>query len=122
MTLDQDVANTLTKLYLFGFNNFDVKPPILTQGYRVGAKVNDKLYLGTDSADIVMPSGASSFEEYSVGSPSKNVFTLYRGTHHLTTGEKVIIISDDGDLPEDLRTKTDYYAIDPNNTTVKLTA
>ena len=120
LTLDQDVANTLTKLYLFGFNNEDVKPPILTQGYRVGAKVNDKLYLGTDSADIVMPSGASSFEEYSVTSgPSSNAFTI--GTHNLTTGEKVIIISDDGDLPENLRTNTVYYAI-VNNTTVKLAA
>jgi len=121
LTLDQDATNTADKLYLFGFNNFDVKPPILTQGYRVGAKVNDKLYLGTDSADIVMPSGASSFEEYSVTSgPSSNIFTI--GTHNLTTGEKVIIISDDGDLPENLRTNTVYYAIVPNSTTVKLAA
>jgi len=110
LTLDQDATNTSTKLYLFGFDNEDVKPPILTQGYRVGAKVNDKLYLGTDSADILMPSGASSFEEYSVTSgPSSNIFTI--GTHNLTTGEKVIIISDDGDLPENLRTNTVYYAI-----------
>ena len=120
LTLDKDVANTLTKLYLFGFNNEDVKPPILTQGYRVGAKVNDKLYLGTDSADIVMPDGSSSFREYPVTSgPSSNAFTI--GTHNLTTGEKVIIISDDGDLPENLRTNTVYYAI-VNNTTVKLAA
>ena len=121
LTLDQDATNTSTKLYLFGFDNEDVKPPILTQGYRVGAKVNDKLYLGTDSADIVMPSGASSFEEYSVTSgPSSNIFTI--GTHNLTTGEKVIIISDDGDLSENLVTNTVYYAIVPNNTTVKLAA
>jgi len=122
LTLDQDATNTSTKLYLFGFNDENIKPPILTQGYRVGAKVNDKLYLGTDSADIVMPSGASSFEEYSVGSPSTNVFTLSSGTHNLSTGEKVIIISDDGDLPENLKTNTVYYAIAPDNTTVKLAA
>ena len=30
-------------LYLYGFNDEDVKPPVLTQGYRVGAKVNDEL-------------------------------------------------------------------------------
>ena len=123
LTLDQDASNTLTKLYIFGFNNQQVKPPVLTQGYRVGARVNDKIFLGTNSASIVMPSGASSFEKYSVGAPSNNLFTVSNsGTHNLTTGEKVIITSDDGDLPENLRTNTVYYAIVPNNTTFKLAA
>ena len=125
LTLDQDATNTSTKLYLFGFNDENIKPPILTQGYRVGAKVNDKLFLtvgGTEySADILMSDGSSSFKEYPVTSgPSLNIFTI--GTHSLSTGEKVIIISDDGDLPENLRTNTVYYAIAPNNTTVKLAA
>ena len=123
LTLDQDASNTSTKLYIFGFNNKQVKPPVLTQGYRVGAKVNDKLFLGSNSASIVMPNGASSFEEYSVGAPSNNLFTVSNsGTHNLSTGEKVIITSDDGDLPENLRTNTVYYAIVPNNTTFKLAA
>jgi hypothetical protein len=125
LTLDQDVINTSTKLYLFGFDNFDVKPPILTQGYRVGAKVNDKLFLTVDeieySADILMSDGSSSFKEYPVTSgPTANAFTI--GTHSLNTGEKVIIISDDGDLPENLVTNTVYYAIAPNTTTIKLAA
>ena len=125
LTLDQDATNTATKLYLFGFDNFDVKPPILTQGYRVGAKVNDKLFLtvgGTEySADILMSDGSSSFKEYPVTSgPSSNIFTI--GTHGIVTGEKVIIISDDGDLSENLKTNTVYYAIAPNNTTIKLAA
>jgi len=123
LTLDQDASNTSTRLYLFGFTNESIKPPVLTQGYRVGAKVGDKLYLGSDSADIVMPSGASSFEEYSVGAPTTNTFTVSGGgTHNLTTGEKVVIISDDGDLPENLKTNTVYYAIADNNTTIKLAA
>ena len=123
LTIDQGASNTTTKLFLFGFTSENVKPPTLTQGYRVGAKVGDKLYLGSDSADIVMQSGASSFEEYSVGSPVTNTFTVSGGgTHNLTTGEKVIIISDDGDLPENLRTNTVYYAIASNNTTIKLAA
>jgi microcystin-dependent protein len=123
LTLDQDVTNTLTKLYIFGFKNKQVKPPVLTQGYRIGAKVNDKLFLGSNSASILMPSGASSFEEYSVGAPSNNLFTVSNsGTHNLSTGEKVIITSDDGDLPENLRTNTVYFAIVPNNTTFKLAA
>ena len=32
-------------LYLFGFNNFDDSPPILTQGYRVGARTNEDNYM-----------------------------------------------------------------------------
>ena len=32
-------------LYLYGFNSKVNVPPNLIQGYRVGAKVNDKLYL-----------------------------------------------------------------------------
>ena len=117
------MTNTLTRLYIFGFKNKQVKPPVLTQGYRIGAKVNDKLFLGSNSASIVMPnSEASSFEEYSVGAPSNNLFTVSSGTHNLSTGEKVIITSDDGDLPENLRTNTVYFAIVPDSTTFKLAA
>jgi hypothetical protein len=32
-------------LYLYGFTAQDDVPPILTQGYRIGARVNDKLML-----------------------------------------------------------------------------
>ena len=128
LTLDQDASNNNTKIYLFGFNNKDVKPPTLTQGYRVGAKVGDKLFLGSNSADIVMPGGSSSFEEYSFNAPSTisnipNVFEVSNGgTHNLENREKVVIISDDGDLPENLRTNTVYYVIKINNTQIRLAA
>ena len=61
-------------------------------------------------------------KKYSVGAPSNNLFTVSSGTHNLSTGEKVIITSDDGDLPENLRTNTVYFAIVPDNTTFKLAA
>ena len=122
----QSIANN-SRLYIFGFESEDTAPPALTQGYRVGAKVNDKLFLeigGTEySADIRMSDGStSSVKEYGVGTPTTNTFTLSAGTHTLTTGEKVIIISDDGNLPENLRTNTVYYAIVPSNDTLKLAA
>jgi hypothetical protein len=104
-----------TRLYLFGFTSGNDVPPILTQGYRIGAKVNDKLYFaanGTEySANILMSDGVtSSFKEYSVtGIPSSNKFTI--GSHTIQTGEKVIILSDDGDLPENIVENTVYYAI-----------
>ena len=129
LTIDYDASNSTTKLYLNGFTSEDIVPPVLTQGYRVGARVADKLYLevgGTEySADILMFDGStSSVKEYSVGAPSTNIFTLSSGNHTLATGEKVIIISDDGDLPENLRTNTVYYAIVPSGstTTFKLAA
>ena len=115
-----------TRLYLFGFTSEDDVPPVLTQGYRIGAKVNDKLYFAANgieySANILMSDGVtSSVKEYTVSSirPSSTEFTL--GTHNIQTGEKVIILSDDGDLPENIVENTVYYAIDNgNNNTIKL--
>jgi hypothetical protein len=115
-----------TRLYLFGFTSEDDVPPVLTQGYRIGAKVNDKLYVVgagvTYSANILMSDGVtSSVKEYVVdpAGPSSNNFTI--GSHTIQTGEKVIILSDDGDLPENIVENTVYYAIDNgNNNTIKL--
>jgi hypothetical protein len=112
------------RLYLFGFTAEDDVPPVLTQGYRVGAKVNDKLYFtanGTEySANILMSDGVtSSVKEHTVTSgPSSNIFTI--GTHNIQTGEKVIILSDDGDLPENIVENTVYYAIRESSTQIKL--
>ena len=118
-----DVANN-TRLYLFGFTAQDDVPPILTQGYRIGAKVNDTLHFvgnGIEySASILMSDGVtSSVKQYSVTSgPSSNIFTI--GTHTIQTGEKVIILSDDGDLPENIVDNTVYYAIRQSSTQIKL--
>ena len=38
-------GNTTTRLYLKGYTNALEKPPIIAQGYRIGAKVNDKIFL-----------------------------------------------------------------------------
>ena len=93
--------------YIFyGFTSIDDVPPILTQGYRIGAQVGDKLYFvgnGIEySANILMSDGVtSSVKQYSASAPDlSNIFTL--PTHAIQTGEKVIILSDDGDLPENI--------------------
>jgi hypothetical protein len=49
------------------------------------------------------------------GVPSSNI--LHLGTHTIQTGEKVIILSDDGDLPENIVENTVYYAIRQSSTT-----
>ena len=114
------------RLYLFGFTSQDDVPPTLTQGYRIGARVSDKLYFKNTttgieySANILMSDGVtSSVKEYTVSSrPSPNQFTL--GTHNIQTGEKVIILSDDGDLPENIVENAVYYAIRHSSTVIKL--
>ena len=121
-----DVASTSTKLYLHGYKSKDVEPLVITQGYRVGAKVNDKIYLPNSTntpyeASIVMEDGSSSFKSYTVtDEPDENSNSFFIGSNNLVTGEKVIIVSDDGDLPENLETNTVYYIIKEGATRVKL--
>ena len=120
-------------LYLYGFNDSDIKPPVLTQGYRVGAKVSDKLNITsttgiTSTASIYMVDTAagagavygttSSQKEYSVSSHNNTIFTI--GVHWLQTGEKVKLLSDDGDLPENINAHQTYYAIRNSTTEIKL--
>lgn len=124
-----DTTDT-SRLYLYGFNAKDGLPVSLTQGYRVGARKNDHLYLSYNNveykAKIYMedPSGVglvSAEKSYKViGSPSNNIFTLDTPLNLLTTGEKVIINSEDGDLPENITEHLVYYVIKINSTDVKL--
>ena len=124
-------------LYLFGFNSEDNVPPNLIQGYRIGARADDKIYLDlpngdTKSVRILMSDNTlgsgvttidgntSSVKEYSVSqttsAPNYEILTL-ASDHRLQNGEKVIIVSDDGDLPEGITENKSYYAIttaDPN--------
>jgi hypothetical protein len=111
-------------LYLFGFNAQDDKPPVIVQGYRIGARRNDLLYVNSGataySANILMVDGFtgnisrgtnSSEKEYRVTSgPTNNVLTL-SSTHGLQNGEKIRIFSEDGDLPENIDPNIVYYAI-----------
>ena len=125
------ISNSETRLYLDGFENPKVKPPILTQGFRIGAKANDKLFLklGTNDekfASIVMSDGEnssslSSFREAiisSVNSGSNNFSTST--AHGFESGQKVIIISDNGDYPENIKSNTVYFIIKTGNQSFKL--
>ena len=123
-------------LYLFGFTAQDDIPPTVIQGYRVGAKNDDKLYVNigaaTSEATIYMVNqaiGAGSTiatgtniseKRYRVtsGPDVNNVLTI--GFHDIKTGESVRILSDRGDLPENITENLVYYAIYDSNTTIKL--
>ena len=130
-----DVSKTKTvgissHLYLFGFDTLDNSPPTVIQGYRVGAATSDRVFVdftntnapagtGVKEATIRMtdlPVGTgrtgntTSIKHYNVNSgPTNNTFVI--GEHKLSTGEKVRILSDSGDLPENLEDNTIYFAI-----------
>jgi hypothetical protein len=140
-----DVQKTInvgisSHLYLFGFNTVDNIPPSLIQGYRVGARQNDIVYLDlpdgitTASANIFMTDNVvssattasqgtnSSYKEFSVTSPTyaPNYDTLGLGVNHnIQTGEKILILSEIGDLPENINANQIYYAIN-DGTNIKI--
>ena len=113
-----------THLYLYGYENQSDPAPINVQGYKIGARNNDVLYLNilgnTYTANILMDDLiSSSKKEYTVTSgPTSNVFTI--GSHNILTGEKIVIRSDNGDLPEGLNSKSVYYAIRQSSTQIKI--
>ena len=131
-----DTAKTInvgvsSHLYLFGFDTLDNSPPTVIQGYRVGAASSDRVFVdftntnagtlgyGISEATIRMNDQAvsvgstgntSSIKQYKVSSgPTSNTFVI--GEHKLITGEKVRILSDSADLPENLEDNTIYFAI-----------
>ena len=127
-------------LYLYGFRSIDNVPPSLVQGYRIGAKVDDLLHVDlptgtTAKTKILMTNNTvgaglsfidgsnSSYKSYDV---SLNTFApnydtiLLSDYHKIQTGEKIIIISDVGDLPENISPNTVYYAIKDSTTQIKI--
>jgi len=124
------VAST-NRLYLYNEINEDVAPTTVIDGYRLGAKASDRLYVQISqsgitteySARIVMPdtqgtsSETSSKKVFTVGrsvaginSISANVFT-FTGTHNFLAGESVRIFSENGHLPDGLNSNQIYYVI-----------
>ena len=74
-----------------------------------------------DSGEIIQ-TGFTAFKEYPVISgPTGNRFAL--NAHSLSTGEKVVIVSDNADYPENIQTDTVYYVIDEgDNNHIRLAA
>jgi hypothetical protein len=129
-------GNTTTRLYLKGYTNALEKPPIIAQGYRIGAKVNDKIFLRAPNvadkeARVLMTEEipTSTTSNSVTGSDTsvklyadvqliqKNGQTVYKtnGAHKLRNGESIRIFSETGDLPEGLEGNKVYYAITKND-------
>ena len=128
--LPLDYAKTVsvgdtTKLYFYGYNDQEIAPPEVVEGFRIGAQNNDVLYLDiaqsgvttTYSARVVMPNTQLSAEKkYYVGraaginSITSNLITL-TSRHDLINGETIRVISETGQLPDGLESDTVYYTI-----------
>ncbi len=131
-----DISRTVgvgstSRLYLQGKTNADIKPPSVIQGYRFGAKVNDKLNLNITQSGvpsnyasrIVMPNTqadavqVTSVKESTVGrtvgsgnSITANTLT-FTSNHQLSNGETIRIVSDNARLPDGLDSNGIYFAI-----------
>ena len=122
------IAST-SRLYLYGETNEASPPPSVLQGYRVGAKSNDKLSVGIGTiaynARIIMSdteknvgvaNQISSVKKSIVGrsggvndiSDSTLTFTA---NHELANGESIRVVSDNARLPDGLNSNVIYYAI-----------
>jgi len=124
--INAGIGNT-EKLYLDGFTDVDSPPLFSIDSYKVGARVSDKLYLNISqsgitsvfSSPIVMEGSSSEVSEKSyyvdrVGA-SNNIISnetiVLTTAHTFTTGEKVIVVAENGDLPDGLEFNTIYYVI-----------
>lgn len=125
------IANS-TRLYLYNETNQNVIPSYIIDGYRIGAKRNDTLNVNlsisgvttTYSAKIVIPNTQNTANEetrekvvYVNRFSSSNdinvstyVITLESSSTFIN-GEKVRIISENGELPDGIVPNQVYYAI-----------
>jgi len=124
------VGNT-TRLYLYNQTNEDSAPASSLQGYRIGAKTNEKLNVlisrsGTPTeynARVIMPNTAYTSAETSsvkVSQVGRNVSTgnsisgstiTFKNDHQFINGETIRFFSDNSRLPDGLNNNQLYYAI-----------
>tara|TARA_R100000900_G_scaffold53806_6_gene43614 strand:+ start:9449 stop:14683 length:5235 start_codon:yes stop_codon:yes gene_type:complete len=122
-------------LYIFGFDKEDDPPLSLSQGFRIGANFDEKLFVsigGTEySADVRMAeniltgvSTAALGDQTGVKKSALSVpntqFAMTTDSIGLVNGEKIRIFSDSGDLPEGLQFNRIYYAIVNSPTEIKV--
>jgi hypothetical protein len=123
------IAST-NRLYIYNQTNQGSPPENVLEGYRIGAKINDKInvFISNNSvneqysARIIMPNTGittnqiTSEKEYIVGrsvginSITANIMS-FTENHSFINGESIRIISENGNLPDGLEHNRVYYAI-----------
>ena len=124
-------------LYIFSFDKEDDPPLSLSQGFRVGARFDEKLHVSIGSTDytanVLMLEnklettgintaalGSQNAVKKSKATTPNTLFQMTVDTIGLVTGEKIRIFSDDGDLPENIEFNKIYYAIVVSATNIKV--
>jgi hypothetical protein len=115
------VAST-DKLYFYNETNFENPPLHYKDGFRIGAKINDRLNIenpGSASSRIVIPGTNASYQKSFIVQTQNNgfenaindgVITL-TSAHNFAAEEKVRVISQNGHLPDGISPDTVYYII-----------
>ena len=125
-TLRSAGAATTSRLYLYNQTNQNDIPTYISNGFKIGSRSDDKLYCSLYlsgisseySSRIVFPgTEISSKKEFNVersGSTnniqSNGVINL-EVDHNFDLGEKVVVISENGNLPDGLKHEKVYYVI-----------
>ena len=116
-------AATTTKLYFYNEKSLENPPKHFINGYKIGAKINEKLFIdypSKASSNVVIPGTTSSYEKTSTvqrqnnntqNSITNGVISL-TSAHNFSAGEKVRVFADDAHLPDGISLNTVYYVID----------
>jgi len=121
-----DASETTTsKFYLLGKTEEGDPPSHFAQGYRIGAKVDEKLFIIDDDgnekqATVVMENSGSATTNtseklfkatHTAASATKQSTFICNAVHNIRTGESIRIIADSGNLPENIDPHKVYFAI-----------
>ena len=127
LQIDKD-ETTPSRFYLFEQEDQTTPPSHFAQGYRIGARIDDKIYIdkdgSTNEATILMSNGANTATTFTsekkyVATHSdptanqKSIYTIQSG-HDLQNSETIRIIADNGNLPENIDPHKVYFAITSN--------
>jgi hypothetical protein len=115
-----DVVKTVgvasdTKLYLYNRTNIDNPPENVLQGYRIGAKPDDKLNViidGQEFSATISPNNEKvsyvALDDSGLNDIDNKIIT-FTEPHSFTVGETLRVISDSGHLPDGISPNTVYY-------------
>jgi len=128
MTLANVGTGQTSRLYISGEKDITNPPTNVVNGYRIGAKKGDKLYLNvnvggqnvTYSAPILMPvlsgEGPSSEKKFTVARTSSGNTIASKeitltANHNFLAGESVRVFADDGRTPDGIEIGRKYFVI-----------
>jgi len=127
-------AATTSRLYIIDEKDKSNPPTSIINGFRIGAKINDKLFLNVNvggenrvySSPILMQvesgDGPTSEKKFTVGrvgianSITSGVISLTTN-HNFLAGESVRVFSDDGRTPDGIEIGRKYFVIPQSNAT-----